>query len=247
MITMKITRFRQDDDNTPIISNKEIEDFAYDVLADYNPKLLREPGTINYEHFIESYLGVEIIYRDIYYKKNTPQIHGITVFRDGIVKVFDWENRRVAYPIVRANTIILDNSITDNSGLAMFTGLHETGHIFMHKNVFSIFRAGQICCRKENERKSIKNPLEWTAEEWREHHANHFAGAIAMPDTTFIPFVNKVMREYGVYKRSIVLGQNKDLDILAKYLLPDSISEVYGVSREAALTKLKKKEFVLYK
>jgi len=240
MITLKITRVDKNNDNTPILSNKEIDDFAYAVLEDYAPELLREPGMIDYEHFIESYLGMEIIYKDLYYKENTPPVYGMTVFRDGIVKVFDRENSRIAHPIIRANTVIMDNYITNNEGMAMFTGLHESGHIFLHKDVFSIFRAGQVCCRRKN----TGNPKQWTAEEWREHHANHFAGAIAMPDATFIPFVTNTMREYGVFKRSILLGSNDDLDILAKDLLPERISEVYGVSRQAASVKLRKSGFI---
>ena len=241
MIKMNITKADRNNDNTPILSNKEIDDFAYAVLEDYSPNLLREPGTLDYEHFIESYLGMEIIYKDIYYKENTPPVYGMTVFRDGTVKVFDKENSRTAHPIIRANTVIMDNFVTKNNGMALFTGLHESGHIFLHQGVYSIFRAGQVCCRKKN----TGNAKQWTAEEWREHQANHFAGAIAMPDTTFVPFVTNTLREHGVFKRSISLDQNDDLDILGKDLLPERISEVYGVSKQAALVKLKKSGFVI--
>ena len=51
MIELKITRVDRENDNTPILSNKEIDEFACAVLEDYNPKLLREPGIIDYEHF----------------------------------------------------------------------------------------------------------------------------------------------------------------------------------------------------
>ena len=153
MITMKITRVDRNNDNTPILSNREIDEFAYAVLEDYDPVLLREPGTIDYEHFMESYIGLEIIYKDIYYEKNTPPVYGMTFFRNGTVKVFDRENSRVANSIIRANTVVLDNIITDNDGMAMFTGLHESGHFFMHQGVFSIFRAGQVCCRRKKYRK----------------------------------------------------------------------------------------------
>ena len=69
MIKMKIARVDQNNDNTPILSNREIDEFAYAVLEDYDANLLREPGMIDYEHFIESYLGMEIIYKDIYYPR----------------------------------------------------------------------------------------------------------------------------------------------------------------------------------
>ena len=245
MIKMKITRVDRENDNTPILSNREIDEFAYAVLEDYDPDLLSEPGTIDYEHFIESYLGMEIIYKDIYYKENTPPVYGITVFRDGTVKVFERENSSIAHPIIRANTVIMDNAVMNNNGMAMFTGLHESGHIFMHQGVYSIFRAGQVCCRKKNTGNTRNSQSNWTAEDWREHQANYFAGAIAMPDTTFVPFVTQTLRDYGVYKRSIALGNDTDLDIVAKDLLPDSISEVYGVSKQAAIIKLKRCGFII--
>ena len=247
MITMKITRVDRNNDNTPILTNKEIDEFAYAVLEDYDPGLLREPGAIDYEHFMESYLGVEIIYKDIYYQENTPPIHAVTVFRGGTVKVFDRENGRVAAPIIRANTVIIDNAVTNNAGMAMFTGLHESGHIFMHQDVFSVFRAGQVCCRKKNMGGAAESDAKKirTAEEWREHQANHFAGAVAMPDATFGPFVAGALREYGVYRRGIILGDDADLDIVASDLLPERISEVYGVSKQAAAVKLKKNGFVV--
>jgi len=247
MIQMKITRVDRENDNTPILSNREIDEFAYAVLEDYDPDLLSEPGTIDYEHFIESYLGMEIIYKDIYYKENTPPIYGVTVFRDSTVKVFDRENGGVAHPIIRANTIIMDNVVIKNGGMAIFTGFHECGHYFLHQGVYSIFRAGQVCCRKKSTEKSPNSFSQsgWTAEEWREHQANRFAEAIIMPNATFIPFVMKVLREYEVYKRSILLGENEDWDIVARDLLPERISEVYGVSKQAASVKLKKCGFVV--
>ena len=245
MITMKITRVDENNDNTPILSNREIDEFAYSVLEDYDRDLLKGPGAVDYEHFLESYLGMDIIYKDIYYKEDTPPVYGMTVFRDGTVKVFDREDNRVANPIIRANTVILDNAVTSNDGMAMFTGLHESGHIFLHRDVFSIFRAGQVCCRKKGAAGARPGKTTWTAEEWREHQANHFAGAVAMPDATFVPFAAGALREYGVYKRSIVLGESDDLDIVARDLLPERVSEVYGVSRQAASVKLKKSGFVV--
>ena len=80
MIEMNITRVDENNDNTPILSNKEIDEFAYAVLEDYNSNLLCEPGVIHYEHFIESYMEMELLYKDIYYKENTPPVYGIAVF-----------------------------------------------------------------------------------------------------------------------------------------------------------------------
>jgi Zn-dependent peptidase ImmA (M78 family) len=241
---MKITRVDRNNDNTPVLYNHEIDQFAHNVLADYNPDLLSEPGIIDYEHFLESYLGMKIMYKDLYYEKDKPPIYGTTVFRDGTVKVFDRKNNRIAHPIIRANTVIIDNFVIDKKGMEMFTGLHESGHIFLHQGVYSIFRAGQACCRKGNIGTTESNRMIWTAEHWREHQANYFAAAAAMPNATFKPLVNEYLREHGIWKGSITLGIDNDLDLLAKHLLPEYISEVYGVSKSAAFNKLKSNDFI---
>ena len=127
--------------------------------------------------------------------------------------------------------------------MALFTGAHEGAHFLLHSGVYSVRRTGQICCRRENVENS--GGLPQSAEEWREHQANRFASSFLMPDATFIPFVVQLMHdEYNVWKRPIVLGQDDDFDILAKDLLPEQIAEVYGVSKRAALVKLKKSGFV---
>ena len=244
---MQVQRVDYDNQNTPILYNSEIDEFAQDVLKDYKPSLLRKPGTINYEHFLESYLGLTIMYKNIYNANPNKQILALAVFRDGTTKIFDRENERVSNIIVKANTVIIDNYVLEQNaiGFDMFTGLHEAGHFLLHREVFSVFRAGQLCCRQENKVGHNQNAKQKTAEQWREHHANYFAAAIAMPNATFNPFVNQILRENHIYKRNIVLGRNEDSDILATELLPEYISETYGVSKQAALIKLKKNNFII--
>jgi len=62
---------------------------------------------------------------------------------------------------------------------------------------------------------------------------------------TFRKFVNKLLRECGYYKGAIRLGRDADLDILANDIVPDAISDVYGVSKRAARIKLRKSGFVV--
>jgi hypothetical protein len=57
--------------------------------------------------------------------------------------------------------------------------------------------------------------------------------------------VINLLRENGYYKGAITLGRDDELDILAEDILPDAISDVYGVSKRAARIKLQKTEFVL--
>ena len=243
MVKINIRRV-DDTDNTPILSNGEIDKYAYDVLKDYMPALLREPGTVPYEHFLESYLGVGLRFRDIYTDNPKNPIWGRVVFHDTLVEVFDRENECVKNMPVRANTIILDNCLREKGmeGACLFTGVHEGAHFLLHSDVLSIRKAGQMCCRRENIGKA--KGLARTPEQWREQQANRFTSSFSMPDATFIPFVHQLLREHNVWKIPIILGKDEDLDILAKYLLPGGIADVYGVSKSAAFVKLKKSGFV---
>ena len=244
MIRLKITRVDIDNDNTPILSNREIDEYANAVLKDYKPELLQVPGTVPFENFLESYLGLKLLFKDIYNENPKNPIWGRTIFHDSLVKVFDREEERIMNVPMKADTVIIDNYVMkeERQGMAMFTGLHEGAHYLLHSGVFSIKRTGQICCRREN----VENPggLPQTPEQWREHQANRFASSFAMPDVTFIPFASDFLRENGIYKRGINLGYDEDLDILVTDLLPERISEVYGVSKKAATVKLKKSGFI---
>jgi hypothetical protein len=92
---MKITRVDRSNDNTPILSNDEIDKYAYDVLKDFQPDLLHEPGTVLFENFVEDYLGLKLLFKDIYTEKDKSPILGRTIFYDTSVKVFDREDNRV--------------------------------------------------------------------------------------------------------------------------------------------------------
>jgi len=263
MIPLQLRRFDRENNYQPILSNREIDDYAHALLEDYKPKLLREPGRINYQHFLESYLGMQILFYDIYTDDPNKPILALTAFKEGRVKVFDRDNECVKKIVVPARSVIMDNSVMDDRKeyLALFTGMHESGHIVMQWHVYtgetfdgepfdpdydwdSDIEPIVYCRRNSIENKSMarKNP---TAEEWREHHADYFAAAITMPNKTFKPFVTRLLREHSYYRSTITLGRDEDFDILALDLLPDAISEIYGVSKRAAQIKLKTSGFVI--
>lgn len=261
MVTLHC-RVDRKNNNTPVLSNKEIDEFAHRILQDYKPELLERPGKIRYEHFLETYLGATIMYADIYNDDPDRPIWGATAFKDEVLKVFDKENMCVRTVHVPARTVIIDRSLLADGegGRALFTALHEAGHLLLHICVYNPDIEGQIsfledemvlvvCCRQDTiERFYPPNPLRGrtrTSAEWREHQANYFAAAIAMPNATFRPFVVNLLHQHEFRKGQIVTGRDEDLDILAEDILPSEISETYGVSRQAAFIKLKKAGFVI--
>ena len=263
MVRFNPRRVDRGNHNTPILYDREIDDFAQEVLADYKPELLREPGAINFQHFLESYLEMRIDYKDIYSDDPDRPVLAMTAFNRGRIKLFDRENECVKKITVPARTVVIDNAVMEpgRECLALFSGMHEGGHIFMHWHVYTgetfdgeVFDpdympdeelGSLVCCRRENiESKGGAKRIR-TAEEWREHHADYFAAAITMPNATFKAFVRGLLRENGYYKSAVTLGRDGDLDILADDILPDAISDTYGVSKRAARIKLRKTGFVL--
>jgi hypothetical protein len=256
---IEFTPRRKDKSGTPILSDAEIDQFAHAVLEDYRPELLEQPGKICFDHFLESYLEVSLAFYDIYNENPERPIFAATAFQDERLQVFDREKMRVVSIPVSAWTVIIDNSVMQpgKEGLALFTGLHEGGHIMLHAGVYVSGCADQlslfedalsplVSCRRD----SIENfgaPVarQRSPRDWREHHADYFAAALAMPNTTFKPFVPGLLRESGFWKAKIVMGMDEDLDYLARYLLPEQISEAYGVSKKAAFVKLRKTGFVV--
>lgn len=257
MIKFKPQRVNFADRRTPVMYDNEIDELAYSILEDYRPELLREPGKIDVEHFLEHYLGAEVQFHDIYYDDPNKPIRAITAFTKGKVKVFDRENNCVSYIDVPARTVILDNEVMESGkeGMALFSGCHEGGHLNLHWDVIvnkngvpyektKNGEAAVICCQRNNIECVNFSYKERTPADWREHQADYYASAITMPNITFRPFVIQFLRYHGIYDGQIRIGRNSDLDILAKDLLPDYISELYGVSKRAAGIKLRKSGFV---
>jgi len=246
------------DNRTPVMYDREIDELVCAILSDYKPELLQEPGKINYEHFLESYLEAGLDFYDIYYDDPKYPVLALTAFTEGEIEIFDKENECVTVAYVPARTVIIDNAVaeTDVEGIERFSALHEAGHLMLHFRVFvneygnpyerQSDSASVIVCRRNNiEITGGKDRgKERTPADWREHQADYFAAAISMPNGTFRPFVNRVMRENGYYKGQITIGHDSDLDILADDILPDVIREVYGVSKRAARIKLRKTGFV---
>jgi hypothetical protein len=139
---------------TPILFDREIDEYAQTILADYRPELLQEPGIINFQHFLESYLDLQIDFHDIYSEDPNHPILALTAFRSGTIKVFDRESQSVQQIHVPGRTVIIDNAVMEpgREGLALFSGMHEGGHVMMHWPVYT----GEVqslvvcCCRGPN-------------------------------------------------------------------------------------------------
>ena len=198
-------------------------------------------------------------FHDIYHEDPARPILAATAFQDERLRIFDREKQCVSSIAVATWTVVIDNSVMQpgKEGLALFTGLHEGGHIMLHSGVYVSGCANQLslfeealspivsCHRDSIESFGAAMPRKRSPQEWREHHADYFAAALAMPLATFKPVINQFLREHDVWKGKIVLGADEDTDDLARYILPEYISDIYGVSKRAAYVKLCKCGFVM--
>jgi GNAT superfamily N-acetyltransferase len=109
------------------------------VLLDYNSELLRKPGTIDFTHFLETYVGARLMYEDIYYEDNDAPTLAMSTFESGNIRVFDEDAGSVRRVFVRSRSVVFDNTLTEpgKESLALFTGLHEAGHLLIHWNVLT--------------------------------------------------------------------------------------------------------------
>ena len=259
MIDFRCTK--RDKNRTPIVRNEELWEYAESHVGDYKPSLLKEPGAINSINFLESYLGANVDYQDIYYNEGESPIAGATVFNDDRILVFNREGLCVNSIDVPADTIILDNAtMKDGSeGFALFTALHEGGHFSMHKEVYkkiqnqiSFFddeKGGNnvICCRKSNIGRIKTGFKAFTPEMSREHQANVYAAFVAMPRQTFIPLAHELIKDIGFEDGIFIYDDREWESDYALGKITEEIHDVYGVSKTAAKIHLKELKLMLTK
>ena len=232
-------------DGTPIVRDEVIAAYAEAILADYRPELLEEPGKIDGVDFIENYLGANLEFQDIYYPEGGDAIAGAAIFNDTHVKVFDRDRMSTRWILAEAGSILIDNQTMEEGkeGFALFTQMHEAGHLLMHQGVFRMERpiaARCIACRK-NGIGEHREHLE-TQEDFREHQADTFAAALTMPEKPFLKLAREVMKEYDLGKDTdgiIVLNTyQRFTPSFPRKRLIRALSEAFGVSRSAAEVQL---------
>ena len=93
----------------PYLTYDCLEEYAEQVVADFAPERLENPGILDVDRFIEYYLGLSVEYHRICYDR---RVLGMTAFDDGRIDVAD-ENTGLPEPLpVRKGTIVIDTSLT---------------------------------------------------------------------------------------------------------------------------------------
>lgn len=185
--------FRKKASGLPILSKVNIDEYAEALVSDFKPELLKKPGPMPIDEFIELYLNLTVDYQNLSLDGKTL---GMIVFNDGYVEVYDdQKNKKILE--VEAGTIFIDNALIadDNQiGRCRFTFAHEPGHWIFHRHMYTVNKNEMFLfdVRYTAQKKcdmyslkdvdlSVKRDYFKTDEDWQEWQADYFASALLMP------------------------------------------------------------------
>lgn len=109
---------------------------AQNIIKKYDADLLKsEPQETPLEEIIEFNHGIKLIYTNLSKDKT---ILGITIFEDCAVPVFNSNNNKYECFLVRAGTILIDESLLETSleKKYKFTLAHEFAHWLIHASYY---------------------------------------------------------------------------------------------------------------
>jgi len=230
--------FTMKENRVPVLSNDDIERDAMIFVNEFDPDMLQYPHALDIDSFLEFYLDLNL---DFVRMNKDGNILGQMIFKD--TKNFPIHNSQTGETElidVRRGTVLLDEKMSDpeNDTLRRTTEAHECGHWIYHQMYFGGESGRDVyakACRKvdvvstENSSRRLS-----TDEEWLEHHARLFSGAILMPRTAVFSVVkDKELRDLA-------------WDDVRRYGFPSigngrlskEIAEIFSVSEKAALVRL---------
>lgn len=174
----------------PFLTKPELNKIGEELVLDFCPQNMRAPQEIDMDRFLVNYLGVE---QDFQFLSHCGCYLGMTVYNDSdSVPVYDPESGRAYYICVKANTVIIDNSLLkdDQEHRYRFTVGHEASHVILHNKYFSydpnqlsLFdtKLPMVQCRIFNNKNNQPNK-QWNDIEKMEWQANYLSAAILMPE-----------------------------------------------------------------
>ena len=253
MIEFKSNLYGKCKDGTCYISDKEIEEWTELIIEDYDKSYFTEPRLFDYERFLYDYLNVDNIdYRDIY-SEDGQEIMGCAIFNKQPLKIIDEESGCLDAIVYNPNTVVIGNVVMEGSRKIQenFTGMHEGGHLWMHKNVYSqmegqktIYKTGIAVCRTQDVLRNKKRSL--TPDEMKEHQANVFASRLMMPKKSLEIVMDDLFRKYGITDNQLVYDEPSLKDI-ANHKIPQELKNIYGISKQSAVIRLKSLEYYITK
>ena len=229
----------------PYITYDALEDYAEKLVWDFSPALLKTPGVISVDKFLEYYLRLNLDFRRICFNKI---VLGITAFNDGMVDIINEQGEQDQLA-VRKGTVIIDTSLTAEKSehRLRFTGMHEGVHWMIHREAFASdnpfgpagIYENQFLAAKEGRGDYVRSMKDKTDIDRMERQADFLAAGILMPRPALREVCREFFRFYNEKPRRIIRGTSPMDDALAK-LLPEYVSKTFNVSNKAATIRLEK-------
>lgn len=192
-------------------------------------------------------------YQHIYSTQDEGDILGCTLFSEQLLSIFDKENMCKSHIHYYPIAVVLDKSLVEGNRRIQenITGLHEGGHIWLHSSfysemdgqlVFNDMKNHRICCRK-GDMEAIELQKCSSAEMWREWQATTFAVTLGLPKKSLDISVPQVFRKYGIQENVLVIDDDYRTYELFYHLIPEELSRIYNMSKEAIRYRLEKTGF----
>lgn len=237
-------RIKRNRNGVPILSRKEIDGIGEALAEDFCPAALKTPQPLDVDGFAERYLHMT---QDYQFLSHCGVYLGMTVFNDtNHIVVYDPVAEKAKYISAKANTIIIDNTLLQESKehRYRFTMGHEApGHAFLHQEYFAVDPnqlsfltpndAAQFQCRVDSAQLLREKPKDtWDDRDWMEWQANAMASAFLMPETMVRKVVADLRQEMGVQ-------YCKGHESRFAHVAAARVSNVFNMSFQAANIRLK--------
>lgn len=252
MIRFPFDNFAKTKEGARYIKDADIENFAEEVLEDYNKELLEAPRIIDWNHFLEFYLKCNILFADIHCEDASNIILGATSFDDAVPLPVVYGEKDKTHIELNTGDIVLHSQLEGQPQRLRFTACHEGGHWMLHseyyfaknpaKGQMSLFGNEQKvlkCCRRTDiEPTEKKRRRDLTPEEHLEHQANVFSAAILVPRKVVCRILPELMDKYdfAICRTKYDLEEQND----KKWKIEEEIAAFFGVSHQVAQIRLDK-------
>lgn len=229
--------FKATPTGVPIIKDTMIDSCGEQIIREFCPELLENPGQVPIEEIAESYFHLSLDYADL---SQDGHIWGSVVFFDTDGKiVYSPEDEEAKEIAAKRGTIFIDNGLTWDERIRQrySTTAHECGHWLFHqlywrRRAAESDKGAAVCDRDADISQNGRRALV-TDKDWMEHQAGYFSGAILMPKTAFLLAAqDKGLRDAIDFKLKTAPEDERNWDLAWQ------MSRLFNVSREAAYVRI---------
>lgn len=187
----------------PYIPSAEYDKVAQEFLEQFCPDALKKPMPVPIEEIARIGLGLDIQYVCL---SEELDIYGMTVFTDGGVEIYNFDEGLYDTKTFKAKTLLIDPEAVKktNTGCRNNTIAHECVHWYKHRYYYkmqklSLPRYAKYCkCCIDQLPESIDE------ENIMESQAIGIAPRILMPKNTFVEAAEHLCISYGKDNRSAI-------------------------------------------